>query len=116
VLLVVTRLFWEPEHLVFWGGMAFLGFLQVTAFVLNMLPVPGLDGYSALEPHLSPQTQRALQPAKQWAFLILLLLLFTPQVNRLFFDVMFWLTELSGVSRGLVIAGMQLTRFWSTWF
>jgi len=29
---------------------------------------------------------------------------------------MFWLTELSGVSRGLVIAGMQLTRFWSTWF
>ena len=28
--------------------------------VLNLLPVPGLDGYGALEPHLSPQTQRAL--------------------------------------------------------
>ena len=59
--------------------MAFLGFLQVTAFVLNLLPVPGLDGYGALEPHLSPQTQRALQPAKQWGFFILLLLLFAPR-------------------------------------
>ena len=77
--------------------MAFLGFLQVTAFVLNMLPVPGLDGYSALEPHLSPQTQRALQPAKQWAFLILLLLLFTPQVNRWFFGVVVWFFDLSGM-------------------
>ena len=82
--------------------MAFLGFLQVTAFVLNMLPVPGLDGYSALEPHLSPQTQRALQPAKQWAFFVLLLLLFTPQVNRWFFGVVLWFFDLSGVPPGLV--------------
>jgi Zn-dependent protease len=116
VLLVLTGLLREPGHPVFWAGMAFLGFLQVTAFVLNILPVPGLDGYSALEPHLSPQTQRALQPAKQWAFLILLLLLFTPQVNRWFFEMVFWFIDLSGVSRALVIAGMNLTRFWSAWF
>ncbi len=69
VLLALTRLLYDPEHLVFWAGMAFMGFLQVTAAVLNLLPVPGLDGYSALEPHLSPETQRALQPAKQWALL-----------------------------------------------
>ena len=40
-------------HRVFWAGMAFLGFLQVTAVLLNLLPIPGLDGYGALEPHLS---------------------------------------------------------------
>ena len=116
VLLVVTRLLWQQEHIVFWGGMAFLGFLQVTAFVLNILPVPGLDGYSALEPHLSPQTQRALAPAKGWAFFVLLLLLFTPQVNRWFFGVIFWLFDASGVPRGLIGWGMNLTRFWSAWF
>jgi Zn-dependent protease len=116
VVLVLTALLREPGHPVFWAAMAFLGFLQVTAFVLNILPVPGLDGYGALEPHLSPQTQRALQPAKQWGFLVLLLLLFTPQLNRWFFDAVFWFTELSGVPRGLVIGGMQLTRFWSAWF
>jgi Zn-dependent protease len=116
VLLVVTRALWEPEHVVFWAGVAFLGFLQVTAFVLNMLPVPGLDGYSALEPHLSPQTQRALQPAKQWGFFVLLLLLFTPQVNSWFFDVVLWFFDASGVPRGLISRGMNLTRFWSAWF
>ncbi len=53
--------------------MAFLGFLQVTARACSTsLPVPGLDGYGALEPHLSPQTQRMLEPAKRWAFFVLL--------------------------------------------
>ena len=53
-------------------ALAFLGFLQVTALLLNLLPIPGLDGYGALEPHLSPETQPALQPAKQLGFFILL--------------------------------------------
>jgi Zn-dependent protease len=116
VLLVVTRLLWEPEHAVFWAGMAFLGFLQVTAFVLNILPIPGLDGYSALEPHLSPQTQRMLEPAKGWAFLVLLLLLLTPQGNRWFFGMVYALFDTSGVPSDLVGVGFSLTRFWSAWF
>ena len=71
VLLALIRLLYDPDHLVLWSGMAFLGFLQVTAVVLNLLPIPGLDGYDALEPHLSPETQRALAPAKQYGFFIL---------------------------------------------
>ena len=116
VLLAVTRLFFDTSHLVFWAGVAFLGFLQVTAFVLNMLPVPGLDGYGALEPHLSPQTQRALAPAKQWGFVILIVLLFTPQINRFFWEFVLWIFDLSGVPPMLVWDGSDLTRFWSAWF
>jgi Zn-dependent protease len=116
VVLAVTSLLAAQEHLVFWAAMAFLGFLQVTAFVLNILPVPGLDGYSALEPHLRPQTQRMLEPAKGWAFFVLLLLLFTPQVNRWFFGVIDWLFGLSGLNPDLWRVGMLLTRFWSAWF
>ena len=37
--------------------LAFLGFLQVTAAVLNLLPVPGLDGYAIIEPYLDPETR-----------------------------------------------------------
>ncbi|KHO24887.1 site-2 protease family protein [Mycolicibacterium setense] len=115
LLLGITRIFFDPAHSVFWSGLAFLGFLQVTAVVLNLLPVPGLDGYGALEPHLSPDTQRALAPAKQWGLFILLILLFTPVLNRWFFSVVFWFVDLSGVPGQLVSIGSQLTRFWSAW-
>ena len=115
-LLVLTSTFYDPAHGVFWAGMAFLGFLQVTAVVLNLLPIPGLDGYGALEPHLSPETQRALEPAKQFGFLILLVLLIAPALNHWFFSVVYWFFDLSGVPGGLAAAGGQLTRFWSAWF
>ncbi len=96
--------------------MAFLGFLQVTALLLNMLPIPGLDGYGALEPHLSRETRRALQPAKQWGFFILLILLIAPPLNQWFFGAVYWLFDLSGVPAALSAAGGgQLTRFWSAW-
>lgn len=115
LLLGITRVFFDPAHGVFWSGLAFLGFLQVTAVVLNLLPIPGLDGYGALEPHLSPATQRAVEPAKQWGFFILLILLITPTLNRWFFSVVFWFVDLSGVPSQLVSIGSQLTRFWSAW-
>jgi Zn-dependent protease len=113
LLLVSVRMFFDPGRAVFWAGVAFLGFLQVTAVVLNLLPIPGLDGYGALEPHLSPQTQRSLEPAKQFAFLLLLLVLIAPPLNEWFFDVVYWFFELSGVPPALSGIGSQLTRFWS---
>jgi Zn-dependent protease len=115
LLLALTRLFYDPAHAVFWSAVAFLGFLQVTALVLNLLPVPGLDGYAALEPHLSPETQRALQPAKQWGFFILLILLMAPGLNQWFFGFVYWIFDLSGVPSAMVSIGGQLTRFWSAW-
>ncbi|KAA0102056.1 site-2 protease family protein [Mycolicibacterium sp. P1-18] len=116
VLLTVTRLFFDPEHAVFWSGVAFLGFLQVTAVLLNLLPIPGLDGYGALEPHLKPETQRQLQPVKQWGFIILFVLLMAPMLNQWFFSVVLWFVDVFDIPGGLVGLGSQLTRFWSAWF
>jgi Zn-dependent protease len=116
LLLALTRWGFDPAHPVLWAGMAFLGFLQVTAVLLNLLPIPGLDGYSALEPHLSPETQRALEPAKQFGWLILLVILIAPPLNQWFFGMVFWFYELSGVPSNWAIAGMELTRFWHAWF
>lgn len=115
VLLVLTRLLYDPAHLVFWAGMAFMGFLQVTAAVLNLLPIPGLDGYGALEPHLSPETQRALAPAKQWAFLIFLVLLIASPLSQYFWSLVNWFVEAAGMREGLVGEGFHLTRLWSAW-
>ena len=116
VLLALTRLAYDPAHPVLWAGVAFLGFLQLTAVLLNLLPIPGFDGYGALEPHLSPQTQHALEPVKQFGFLFILLLFFSPVLNQWFFGVVNWFFELSGVPAMLANIGMHLTRFWSAWF
>ncbi|QLL08066.1 site-2 protease family protein [Mycobacterium vicinigordonae] len=115
LLLGAARVFYDPAHRVLAAGLAFLGFLQVTAVVLNLLPVPGLDGYDALEPHLSPQTQRAVAPAKQFGLFILLVVLLAPGLNAWFFQFVYWLFGFSGVSPRLAMAGGVLTRFWSAW-
>ncbi|MCV7257674.1 site-2 protease family protein [Mycobacterium shimoidei] len=115
VLLVATRLFFDPAHPVLWAGIAFLGFLQVTAVLLNLLPIPGFDGYAAMEPYLSPQTQRAAEPFKQYGWLFLVVLLVAPALNLWFFGIVDWFYELSGVPSALAGTGSRLTRFWSAW-
>jgi Zn-dependent protease len=115
LLLGSTQLFFTPAHPVLWAGVAFLGFLQITAVLLNLLPIPGLDGYAALEPHLSPETQRALEPAKQFGWLILLVVLIAPPLNQWFFGMVNWFFELSGVPAMLARLGDGLTRFWGAW-
>lgn len=114
-LLTTASLFFDRSHWVFWSAVAFLGFLQITALLLNLLPIPGLDGFNALEPHLSPATQRALQPAKQFGLLILLVVLLAPGPNRWFFSMVDSLVSLFDVPPQLVWSGMDLTRFWSGW-
>ena len=43
-------------------ALAFLALLQVTAAILNFLPVPGLDGYGVIEPWLSHKIRRQVEP------------------------------------------------------
>src|SRR3989304_4227040 len=35
-----------------WPGLAFLAFLQVSALVLNLIPLPPFDGFGVLQPFL----------------------------------------------------------------
>ncbi len=70
------------------AGLGFLGFLQVFAFVLNMLPVPGLDGFGAIEPFLPRSVLTAIAPLRSFAIVGLILVLFVVEPVRLvFFDL-----------------------------
>jgi Zn-dependent protease len=100
-------------HLEFWAALALLAFLQVTASVLNFLPVPGLDGGNMLHPWLSPAYQRAYNLFAPYGFILLFVLLWQSQVNRWFFTVVYGLAELLGVPRALSALGFELMRFWS---
>jgi Zn-dependent protease len=86
-LLIVSIEVFDP-NLPLAAALSFLALLQVFAFVLNILPVPGLDGWGALEPHLSPEAQRFGAKVRPWAPLVLFLLIIgLPGVGQVFFDI-----------------------------
>jgi Zn-dependent protease len=100
-------------HIEFWAGLALLGFLQVTASVLNLLPVPGLDGGNVIHPWLSPAYQRAYNLFAPYGFILLFVLLWQPRIGGWFFTAVHWLSDLIGIPSALSAAGYELMRFWS---
>ncbi|TQS39929.1 site-2 protease family protein [Cryptosporangium phraense] len=102
----------DAEHVEFWAALAFLTFLQVTAAVLNSMPVPGLDGFGVIQPYLSNKILRQVAPIAPYAVLLLFVLLWIPPVNQAFFSIVLWFLDLLGVPEGLTGYGQQLFRFW----
>ena len=56
-------------------GLSALALIQVLAFVLNILPVPGLDGFGVLEPFLSYSARRVADRVRPWAPIALFVLI-----------------------------------------
>ncbi|HST48156.1 site-2 protease family protein [Jatrophihabitans sp.] len=114
LLVLVRRVGLHSEHGVFWYGVAGLALLQVMASVLNLLPVPGLDGYGAIEPYLDRGFQRSAEQFKPFGMLALFALLQIRSVNEAFFRVIYWLFELSGLPSAVGQVGLELLRFWES--
>ncbi|WP_236789235.1 site-2 protease family protein [Amycolatopsis sp. GM8] len=94
-------------------GLSYLALLQVFAFVLNILPVPGLDGFGAIEPYLSPQTREFAAKVRPWAPLALFALLFAvPTVGGAFQDLSSFVYEAIGGSRDAAYLGQITFMFW----
>ena len=103
----------DGGHLEFWSALAALAFLQVTASVLNLLPIPGLDGGSILQPWMSPAYQRAWNLFAPYGFILLFLALWQTRLGEWFYDLVFWLSDQIGLSQALIQVGLELMRFWS---
>ena len=68
-------------------ALATLAFFQAAAVVLNLIPIPGLDGFGIIEPWLSYEVRAALQPFYAYGFLILFLLIWqVPAFNQMYFN------------------------------
>jgi len=96
----------------FWAALAFLLFLQVTAAVLNLIPIPGLDGYGVIEPWVPPSWQKQAQAIAPFAVLGLFALLWVPAVNAAFFGFIDGIVGLLGVTGLQVSRGYFLFQFW----
>ncbi len=56
-------------------ALAFLIWIQVWGILINLLPIPSIDGFGIIEPFLSRRIRSRLQPLYQYGFFGLLLLL-----------------------------------------
>ncbi|MEV3990906.1 site-2 protease family protein [Streptomyces sp. NPDC049837] len=93
-------------------ALAFLALLQVTAAILNFLPVPGLDGYGVIEPWLSYKIRRQVEPFAPFGLLAVFALLFVPEINHAFFGLVDTVLQALGVQDAETYCGQDLYRFW----
>lgn len=94
-------------------ALAMLAFLQAMALVLNLLPIPGLDGFNAIRPYLPESWSPAIRKAEGLAILVLLAALFlVPGFGGLLFGVAADITAGLGVPRQVIGEGWQAFHFW----
>ncbi|WP_030909890.1 site-2 protease family protein [Streptomyces sp. NRRL F-5126] len=100
--------------LAFRQALAFLVFLQVSATLLNLVPVPGLDGYGVIEPWLSHRIRRQIAPFAPFGLIAVFVVLYQGTVNNAFFDLIYAILGHLGVDQNSIYCGQDLFRFWST--
>ncbi|GAA2252521.1 site-2 protease family protein [Streptomyces amakusaensis] len=114
--LVCTAPFWldalDGVPLIFQYALGFLALLQVSAAILNFLPVPGLDGYGVIEPWLSYRIRRQVEPLAPFGLLLVFALLFIPALNAVFFDAVDAVLRVLGVDEIMSACGFDYYRFW----
>lgn len=94
-------------------ALSCLALIQVLAFVLNILPVPGLDGFGVLEPYLSAPARALAARIRPWAPIVLFLVLIgVPGVSQLFFDAGGALFSAVGGRYSLAATGYDELFFW----
>lgn len=103
----------EGEHSLFVAGLAFFGFLQASTTVLNLLPVPGLDGWGAIAPYLPAHRAHAGDQVAPLTPLGVFLLLTVPLLGKAFVLLVAALAWLMGVPAELWQDGAAAFRFWS---
>ncbi|MFN3521679.1 MAG: site-2 protease family protein [Phenylobacterium sp.] len=115
VLIVLTRAMplAAGASTALYDALAFLAFLQATALVLNLAPIPGFDGYGAIRPWLPGAVARALAPIEGLAVIAFLGLLFLlPGAAALLFGAAFVISESLDAPIHAVRAGWEAFRFW----
>ena len=96
-----------------WPGLAFLALMQVSALVLNLIPIPPFDGYRALAPFLSRGLRSTIDQYSNILVLVLFVALwYLPFMNSLFWSVIFRISTWLNIPVGLAIVGLNQFQFW----
>jgi Zn-dependent protease len=115
LLFVIALLFGLPavRASAFAPALAFVGLLQASAVVLNLIPLPGFDGYGAISPYLPPAWRSGFDRYSGYAIWALFLaLVLVPPAGRAFWAIVSSLADVAGVPLQLAMRGYAEFRFW----
>jgi Zn-dependent protease len=100
-------------HYDFWAGLAMLAFLQITALIFNLIPLPPLDGFGILRPFLPPSLVNQVYAMGRWTFFIIFFLFIVPNpLQNSFWQVIGIAIRLLNLDPNLIFFGLDLYRFW----
>jgi Zn-dependent protease len=95
--------------------VAFLAGLQASAVVLNLLPIPPLDGFQAISPWLPVHVSRKmLMHGNALFFVFLAAMWFVPDVAHAYWRVVWAITKPLGIQPIQVAMGWEQFRFWTS--
>jgi Zn-dependent protease len=95
------------------AALAFLALLEVIATILNLLPIPGFDGFGVIAPYLPEETVQSLMPIARYAWFGLFIILFWSASGRAaFWSVSDHAASLIGVPIRQATDGQLLFTFW----
>ncbi len=116
-IIFLAGLFRISINQVFWlqPALAFLIWVQVWGILINLLPMPSLDGFGIIEPFLSRNLRSRLQPLYRYGFIGLLVLLwFVPPVSNFLQQTVNNITQqVLGIPRATMMDGYYLFKRWS---
>ncbi len=95
------------------SALALLGFLQATALILNLLPIPGLDGFGILNAVLPIEARGAIARFSGpilIAFLVVMVM--SPQLLAPLWNAALALCEVFWINVKPIAYGLQYFRFW----
>jgi Zn-dependent protease len=96
-----------------WPGIAFLAFLQVSAVILNLIPLPPFDGYGMIEPFLNPAIRERVDSMRSFLpLLVFAALWYVPFVYNSFWFIVSVISLVMGVPFDLAILGLERFQFW----
>lgn len=95
-------------------ALAFALQLQICAILFNLIPIPPMDGFQALEPWLPGHWKDAIMPiAANGLIIVFLLFWYVKPLNNALWLAVFHLSDFLGVNPSYGIRGQQLFQFWN---
>ena len=97
----------ESNEYLFWSGYNLFVWLMIFVTVLNLLPIPGLDGWGIIHPYCSREIQEKALDISRYAIFILIGLLFFTEADKYFLILVNTITESMHVNHEMVREGLN---------